>query len=85
MQIKRLSQKKKDSEQKPKHLFLTPVNRCFCLLSRNLGYAIQKIVLVLVSALRVVELCRYSLCNVAAALAIEVLIRIDAGNQIQRK
>ena len=28
--------------------FLSPVNRCFCLLSRNFGYAIQKIGWVLV-------------------------------------
>ena len=51
MQINRLYRKKKESEQIPKHLFLTPVNRCFCLLSRNLGYAIQKLVSVLVRAL----------------------------------
>ena len=33
MQINRLSRKKKDSEQIPKHLFLTQANRCLCLLS----------------------------------------------------
>ena len=54
MQINRLSQKKKDSEQKPKHLFWTQVNRCLCLFSRNLGYAIQENVLMLVRALHVV-------------------------------
>ena len=52
MQIFRLSRKKRNSEQIPKHLFLTQVIRCLCLLSRYLGYAIQKIVLVLVHALR---------------------------------
>ena len=46
----------KDSERNLNIFFLTQVNRCFCLLSRNLGYAIQKIVLVLVRALRVVGL-----------------------------
>ena len=56
----------------PKHPFLAHANRWLCLLSGNLGYAIQKIVLVLVSALRVVELCRYSLCNATTMLAIEV-------------
>ena len=78
MQIFGLHRKKKDSEQKPKQLFWTQVDRCLCLLSRNLGYAIQKIVLVMVRALLVVGLCQCSLCNVTIVLAVEVLVGINA-------
>ena len=56
MQINRLYRKKKESEQIPKHLFLTQVKRCLCLLSRNHGYATQNVVLVLVCVLCVVGL-----------------------------
>ena len=56
MQIKQLSRKEKDREQKPKHLFLTRVNRDLCLFSGNLGYVTQNIVLVLVCASCVVGL-----------------------------
>ena len=78
MQIFRLSRKKRNSEQIPKHLFLTQVIQCLCLLSRYHGYAIEKIVLVLIRALRVVELWQCSLCNVSTVLAVEVLVRLDA-------
>ena len=85
MQIIRLSRKKKASEEKPKHLFLSQVNRSFCLLSRNLGYAIQQIVSVLLCSLRVVGLWQWSLCNVTTPLVVEVLVGVDVGRQIQQQ
>ena len=70
-------------KQKPKHLFLAQVNRYFCLLSRNLRYPIQEIVLVLLRVLRVVGLGKSSLCNATTMLAVEVLVGVDAGRQQQ--
>ena len=64
---------------------MTQVIQCLCLLSRYHGYAIQKIVLVLIRALRVVELWQCSLCNVSTVLAEEILIAFDAGKKKQQQ
>ena len=74
----------RENDWRPKHLFLTQVIRCLCLLSRYHGHAIQKIVLVLVCELHVVGLWQYSLCDVTTVLPLEVLVRVDAGEQIQK-
>ena len=75
----------RENDWRPKHLFLTQVIQCLCLLSRYHGYAIQKIVLVLIRALRVVELWQCSLCNVSTVLAEEILIAFDAGKKKQQQ
>ena len=75
----------RENDWGPKHLFLTQVIQCLCLLSRYHGYAIQKIVLVLICALRVVELWQCSLCNVSTVLAKEILIAFDAGKKKQQQ
>ena len=59
----------RENEWRPKRLFLTQVIRCLCLLSRYHGHAIQKIVLVLICALCVVDLWQFSLCNVSTVHA----------------
>ena len=56
MQIKRLSREKNDGEQIPKTSFLDSSQSMLVFVVSNLGYAIHKIVLVLVCALRVVGL-----------------------------
>ena len=75
----------RENDWRPKHLFLTQVIRCLCLLSRYHGYAIQKIVLVLIRALRVVDLWQFSLCNVSSVLDEEILIAVDAGKKKQQQ
>ena len=64
--------------------WLKPIDACVCC-HCNLGYAIQKIVLVLVRALRAVRLWQCSLCNITTVLAVQVLVVVDAGKQIQQQ
>ena len=75
----------RENDWRPKHLFLTQVIRCLCLLSRYHGHAIQKIVLVLICALCVVDLWQFSLCNVSTVHAEEILIAVDAGKKKQQQ